>query len=445
MKTNSIKKCLSILIILFSFGSGATHAKELHPFSHNFVAEKEIRKSDAIKLQNRYGDVKVEVWDKESIKVEVQITGETFDKTTLETFYQQIEADFLDLSNNASVAPPVSCTSNSTVMLFGLSKQKLSLQMKDGKKYEIGDLRIDYTAYVPDNHRLYTEIKYHGLNLKRYHGEVTVVHYNGSVNIDELTGKSSISVKYGAANIKKGKDLSMNIYDGSLMLEKAENINLVTKYSDVEIGAIRSASITSFDDNIEIGTLSTLIYNAKYTEFTCGNLESVTATLYEGELVCGSVKQVNLNAKYAEIELAEVDLLLFGSAYDCDFSVEKVDKCTIGSSKYSDIEIGQLSGSLTIASYDDDVSVDWVQPAVDRITISSKYGDFDLTMDKGFHHQVASNTQYGDFDYPNDYYKTDSRIVNGSSTILTAKTIGGNANSKLTVTGYSTDFEIQVK
>lgn len=443
----SIKRCLSTLLILFSIGLGATTAKESHPFTYSFTAEEQIKDSDPIKIKNRYGDVKVEVWKKQSVKVAVNITGESYDEAILKDFYAQMKEDFIDLSKHVVVSPPISSYQNSSIVIMGMTKGKKRhfVEMKDGTKYNLSDIRVSYTVFLPDNHRLYTDIKYHNLDLKSYSGETVISHYNGTVNIEELRTRSTVSVKYGALKIGSGRDISVNLYDGSLVMKKAGKLNLSSKYSDIEIGELQSASITSFDDDIEIGTITTLTYNAKYTEFKAGDMEALTATIYEGDLHCGSVKKVNLNAKYAEISFNTVDEFLFGSAYDCEFSANELGTCTLGSSKYSEYDIDVLSGSFTSVNYTDDISIEWVRPSVAQMTINSKYGNFDLKMDKGFGHQMVANLKYGDFDYPIDYYKINSELVNGSSTVLSGNTTGGKTDGNLTITSYSTEFDIELK
>lgn len=445
MKEYSIKRFLSILIILFSLLTGVAMAKQSHPFSKNFTLEKDIRTSDPIKVQNRFGDVRIEVWGKQAVKVVVDVTGEAGEEENLETFYEELQENFIDLSKHVVVGPGISSYTNNTISLGNITRKRMKLEMKNGEKYEIGDIKVNYTVYLPDNHQLYTEVKYHNLDIKLYSGELTVTHYNGKVNIGEITAKSTISVKYGSLTINKGRDFSVNLYDGSLKLGSASKIFLSSKYSDIEIGILNEASLTSFEDDINIESIRTLQYNAKYSNLKSKGLTMLTATLYEGELEMGDIKTATINAKYADIKMGSIDALGFTSSYDCNFSADKIGKFSIGSSKYSDYQVRELTGDLAVISYDDDFSIDLIRATTSRIDINSKYGDYKLVMAKDHYHKLQATMQYGEIDFPNNYYTIDSNIKNGSSNILAAHHGANQQNSMLNIVSYSTDFEVMVK
>lgn len=267
MKTTSIKSASIITLIIMLLAYNFVTAQE---------ASKTIRKTftvnkDALlKVDNRFGKIHCNVWDKNEINIEVVIKAVASDTREAERMLERIS---VDISGNASRVDAVTT---------------LSGKSSNGSKSQ---MIIDYTISMPRT-----------INLE-------LINKFGDIYVDENSGNSSISLDYGnlQVNTLKGNNQQINLRFSKGILGKAEKLSLEMSYSELRSDEIKDLVIDSKFSTFEIQNAGSIRQESQYDTNHLGNLESVKAVAMFSTINIGSVKEhLELEVKYGGCTVREV-------------------------------------------------------------------------------------------------------------------------------------------
>lgn len=189
-----LKKCslvLSVLLLaqvnLFAQNDNDNDNKNENKKKYEFVKNKSVNKSfnvsstDKLNIQNSFGSVKVTTWDRNEIKVDVDIEV----SANSETLAQKI----LDR---------ITITDEKTGK--GIS---FETKMKDinNSKDEKSSMSINYSISMPSNNALTVKNEFGATTIPDFRGEVDLTSKFGSLTTGNLSSIKSIHVEFGKANL----------------------------------------------------------------------------------------------------------------------------------------------------------------------------------------------------------------------------------------------------
>lgn len=224
--------------------------------------------NDKLQISNMYGKITVNTWNRNEVKVDVQIKAYANDEAEAQKMLDNI--NITDSKENSVISfrtninRPGGSHGNSWVMLFGPGKSSV-------RKSE-----INYTIYMPAKIQLQISNRYGSTILPDLAGKVTIDQAYGALQAKSLTNPANeIKVRYGSADIENLVSSDVNVSYGSLKLGEAERLNADVSYGSANIGILKTA-----------GTI-----NARY----CGGLQISD--------VDKSVKNLSVNSSYSNVKL----------------------------------------------------------------------------------------------------------------------------------------------
>ena len=163
---------------------------------------------DRVNLNNSFGELKINTWDKNEIKVDITMTG----KGSTDEIAQEM-LDHIEIQDNKT---------GSTVSF----KTKIDNDDKDWKKHDKTKYRnsgfsIDYVVYLPSKTRLDATNQFGAMSIGDYTGEVSLESKFGSLTAGKLSNPKNVGVEFGTGSIA-----SMNGGDLSIKFSRAEVKNL---------------------------------------------------------------------------------------------------------------------------------------------------------------------------------------------------------------------------
>ena len=183
-------------------------------------------------INNRYGKVTVNTWNKNEFKVDVQIqvTADKADDTR--KFIDRISI------NDSKQGQVVSFKTNIATDVFGSSTSSRKIE-------------INYVVYMPAQNALDITNKYGNVELPDLDGKLVINCAYGSLQAKSLSNPANqIKVSYGDARIGSLKATDLDISYGSLVLGSVDKLNADVKYSSAKIGKITTSGIL----NVKYGT-----------------------------------------------------------------------------------------------------------------------------------------------------------------------------------------------
>ncbi|MEM9259420.1 MAG: hypothetical protein AAGA62_07215, partial [Bacteroidota bacterium] len=115
-------------------------------FEKTFSESFDVDRSGSVHLENRYGEIKVETWDRDEVKVDVRIKVSARDKEAADRIFDRIEINFSGSGNHASATTIIGDR--------GRKGKSLIKQIIDGDWWNSGnnssnDFRIYYRVQMP--------------------------------------------------------------------------------------------------------------------------------------------------------------------------------------------------------------------------------------------------------------------------------------------------------
>ena len=245
-----------------------------------------------LNINNQHGEVKVELWNKNEIKVDITIIG--YGKSDAEAQMLIDNVEIIERKEGDKIAFKTMIDTdeksngngswswaNSLTNSFNWSSSKKTMEKRG--------VEINYMIFMPKSNSLTVANKYGKTIIPQFSAPLKITSNYGSFVSDKLTGGGKdIFVQYGSGNIKQMDDGDLHIAYSKLNIEKADNLKLtnnygsmilddinhldgIIQYSSGKIGKINQTGklSISYSDGVQLAelskTLKTLDIRSNYT------------------------------------------------------------------------------------------------------------------------------------------------------------------------------------
>ena len=356
-------------------------------FEKNYSETFSVDGSGDVRLTNRHGNIRVETWDRNEVKIDVRVKVFADDQDAADRTFDRIEISFSGGSNSASATTIIGSGSKSGK---GIIRSLLDGEWPSSEG--IGgsnDFKVHYTVKMPASANLETEAKYCDVMLPDLTGNNRLTVGYGDLVAGDLTGRNEISVSYGSARVD----------------ELGENSSFRVRYCDGN--NIRKAA--------------DLRYDGRYSETEIG-----------------TVDRLRVEAGYDEVEVRRAREIRFDGNYN-DLTVDQVERIFLDAN-YSDVEINEVSKELEVESSYGDLEIDRLIAGFDRVYIRANYIDVDLDIDDDAGYELELRTRYGDIDFSGQNVSI-SEEKSGSSRSMTGSK-KGNGSGRVDVSTSYGDIDV---
>lgn len=274
--------------------------------SQNIIKTKSIATTYAatpnanIQVTNKYGDIRVVPWDKDSISFKIDVMVSYKKEADAEKMINSIDFVF-----NINPGYIVAYTQ------FKNSKNDLMSDLSDlaGSIFSSGNVvEINYMICLPATTILRIENKYGNVYMSDHSGSFTGILSNGDFRANNLTGDTKLDLSFDNAiinNIPKAKIISSY---SEVEIMKLTNAFIESKSSKITVNASNKLDINSKRDKIYIDTLNTLNLVSDFSTINIYILkqESTAQTTF-GDLNIGTISKefssFNLTSNYTDVVL----------------------------------------------------------------------------------------------------------------------------------------------
>lgn len=311
MKTLKFKSVLFLVLITF-FTSSYVCAEEYEAVK-NIKKEYQSNDQTLLEIANKYGNIKINDWDKNQIVFEIKITVKAKNKGFAESKLEFINVNFSEKENVIKAITEISDEINNSTGIFA------------GKKI---DYTIDYFVSVPRNLKMNLYNKYGNIFINEIHGKTNITLKYGNLEADKLLFDNSkplskLTLSYGNASINECNWLTSVLKYSNINIKKAIAIVLVTKYSKVKVEKCNTIVSESKYGSYKINDVANFTTEGKYTSYKIVNLKNklFVEQEYGGfkvEKVSANFETIQIDARYASIKLG----IEQGASYQLDASVK---------------------------------------------------------------------------------------------------------------------------
>jgi hypothetical protein len=289
---------------------------------------------------NKFGSVVTETWSEKNIVIDVTVKVEHSSAERANKLLEMITVNFTETGGNLTAE---------TVF----SNEFSSINWKGGSNTFSINYNIKMPAYI----------------------NLDVTNKYGNTDIDEVSGLTNLTVKYGDLTVSK------------LTRGNVKPLNsLVVAYGKATVDEVGWAEI-----------------NARY----CGqfSIERATALL--------------VDSRYSKISIGEVSSLVADAKYD-GYKITASNNVVLMAG-YTDISIGMVNKKLEVETKYGNLSVDRIPAGFSGVSVKAGYCSVKLGVDPAACYTLKANSSYGSVKIDDANFSPNKRIVGNTSTELDGK------------------------
>lgn len=299
MKKSDYKSGMLLSLVAIFLLSYTVSAQEV---TKEFHKEYNAGTATTLDINNRYGDVVIQSWDKDQVVIDVKVSLDMPDRSRAEKLISYIDVQFTEGNNLISAKTVIDDKFNFSG--WGMGQRKFS---------------IDYTIKMPVGSSLNLTNKYGNSDINELHGLVNIDIKYGDLTVVKLTRGNEkplnkLSLAYGKASIDEAGWLDIYVrYSNPLEITKSQALLVDCRYSKLEIGETSSVVGETKYGEVGIEKAKNLVLTGGYTSFNVGELTKKLN--FQGNYGSLSVEKIP-----AGFESLEVDVHYLGVRLGIDES-----------------------------------------------------------------------------------------------------------------------------
>jgi ribosome-associated translation inhibitor RaiA len=206
-----------------------------------------VNDNTRIKIENKYGNIQVINWEKDSVKfdIEISVIGNKSEKV-LKTF-SYIDVDLS--ASNSYVSAKTVFKNEKNNFWTDVSDLTNSI-LKGGNSTE-----INYTVYMPKTNALDIKNKFGNVYLADMMAETFINISNGDLRANNFSGYLDLNFSQGTADINELNNAYINSNYAEFTIAKVNELKLESKSSTINCDKINSLKLNSKRDKLYLGEI----------------------------------------------------------------------------------------------------------------------------------------------------------------------------------------------
>jgi len=297
----TVFKIYSILLMLFfssalnAFSSGSV--SETRHFMKSFPANKDSR----LEVKNRYGDVKISHWAKDSVYIMAEIEAFAPTESKLRKMLEGINTD---LKETGSIIRAETEFDKSLAPLLetfkGLTEKIIEFDSR---------VKISYFINAPDYIDIQIDNQFGDITMENNTGTLSVSLSNGDFRANSLNKVSDLSINFGEAEIDYITSGKITTTFSKFVISECGDISVNSTSTRFDFKKAGRLTFESRRDKVFGGDVSELTGTSYFTDFSIKNLgKGIEFTLKYGSLDVDNTENrfenINIESAFSDITLA---------------------------------------------------------------------------------------------------------------------------------------------
>ncbi|MFN4144310.1 MAG: hypothetical protein ACK4GN_00685 [Runella sp.] len=201
---------------------------------------------DHLLIDNQFGLVKINLWDKNEVRVDITITAKATTATRLQEYLDAVEITDQRTGDQISILTKLNRS------MGGVLNNWSWKSSDDSKNF----VQIDYQVSMPKNMALHVKNRFGTTDIPMFRAPLTVMSQYGGFVANELVGsRNDIAVSYGKAQIQQLDNGKLDIAYSTLDLDNARVLSINNRFGKLKIGQVEKLDGKIGYSGGNIGTL----------------------------------------------------------------------------------------------------------------------------------------------------------------------------------------------
>lgn len=362
------------LIVLGLVISNSSIQAQSRTLTKNISQTFHLEKRSTIELTNKYGQVVVDTWDKDSVSVDVKITAYGKNDEALTKNMERVDIDFKNFGDLLSIETVLD--RNSSVF------KEIMNSLGDYSKTLISKnkISIDFELKIPNKSSLKLDNKFGDVYIQDITQEATITVAHGDFKAQELTGACRLNLSFGKAWIKKLDKAFIELKGAEFDLKEGGDIDLTSSSSTFEVSSVKSLKVDSRNDKIQLDHVVAIRGYSSFSNIMVDSmLDRIDMELNYGDLMINSINSnfssVNLKSKTADVNIS----LDMGSYFSAVLTGREdrmfLTRNFMGMNKTHDVENNKI---ITLTG-----KVGMIKPKESQLRIEGESGEITVYLEDG--------------------------------------------------------------
>jgi len=259
-----------------------------------------LKSGTSIQITNKYGNVNVLPWEKDSVRIDVSIVAQSKQASKVVKILSTIDCEMMATANSIS-ARTVFYDNSATFWKDVVSYAGQVINTSN-------NLQINYTVYMPVTNDIKIENKFGNVYMDSHSGNVDIIVSNGDLQARNFNGRVKLKIEFGSANFQDAGEAQLTINYSDLTARKINKLNLNSRSSTIDIEETGSIELVSSRDKLVVKSCNSLSGDASFSRIRINELEAMcTMNSKYGELRLNNVtrdfRNINITSEYTDIYL----------------------------------------------------------------------------------------------------------------------------------------------
>lgn len=280
MIMDTLYKKLLCVVLVFVIAQSVTAQEEV---TKKIIETYPITNAGELHLENKYGNITINGWEKNEVSVEIVITVNHRKKENATDLLTRISPVVRESTDFISIK----------YIIAEKSSGWFSRLVDETNPFDFNksNLQIDFTVYMPVKTGLKVTNTFGDVIIDGWSGKLKAQVEHGDIWVSEHLNKADITMRYGklrAQNIDYG---TIDIKNGYFDMGDGKSLRLNSSGSDINLNTITSFEIDSNKDEITIEEVESMFGSLKFSTL---ELERLT-------------NEVDMTLKIADFRIAKIE------------------------------------------------------------------------------------------------------------------------------------------
>ncbi|MEM1357571.1 MAG: hypothetical protein AAGF89_05205 [Bacteroidota bacterium] len=375
------------------------------------------------------------------IRLLTEMSVDADDKEEADLFLTKLASDIkesstqIDLEVGFAAIRSWNQTNNRTRVIF-----------KDGTKVKnVRNFKLTTRLYLPKTELLRLRTRFEDIDLHEdlQLGDLELELHNATVRGGNVSGDLMLELRFGKLKLGNvGGRVSGNLHNVKVGLGKVGDVNLVSRFTQVEMGAAKSLDLDSHNDRYEIESIGgELDITDRFGTFIIGATEDGKVNSHNGTFEIESGGKYSFNSRFANVEFDQLQELDLRDNHNCDYEIKELHEVE-GSGRFTTLEVDKLTGAAELDFHNGKLYVDELGAKFSGIEVEGSFFEVRTSPPGSAAYRVFADLDFGTVNVPEDLivvksHKEHSKIemeyksANGSDAAPAIRVKGGNGKLKI--------------
>ncbi len=348
-----------ISVVLTVFFSGVIFSQE--KIAKEIQETYEINSNTSLAIINKYGNIDIRNWNKNSLEVKVQIKTEKLSDNQIDELISLIEIDYGITDNKIWFKTSFDDKFSNTLN-----------RLQNGDK----NFEVNYIVNMPDNIPVDLSNKYGNIFVDQLSKASNIEVKYGNLKANSLTSTENspltiIKLGYAEANIENSEWLKVEIKYSKLFIEDSRALIVLSKYSKVYVENGSSIVSESKYDTYEIGSIANFVTDGAYSNI---KIENLSKKLHS------ETQYTDIKIQYMPVNFREIKIINRYGSYNIGID-EKASYHIKGIGKYGNI-VYPDRGRVNRFQESNELNIEGLigdnNESKTKVTVDTKYGTIKL-------------------------------------------------------------------